>query len=129
MFLDYLALGLLFFVGIVIVYGIVAIHDIPYEMAKRRHHPHQDAIHVTGWVSMFTLHAIWPFLFIWATVYRPDRGWGFGDLKPGATTDAIGETLMRLEEKVSRLEIELAETRAARTAMPSAGAPGVQEAR
>lgn len=112
MFLDYFALGLLFFIGIVIVYGIVAIHDIPYEMAKKRHHPHQDAIHVTGWVSMFTLHAIWPFLFIWATVYRPDRGWGFGDLKPGASTDAIAETLTRLEEKVSRLEVELAETKA-----------------
>ena len=26
----------------------------------RRDHPHQDAIHVAGWVSLFTLHAIWP---------------------------------------------------------------------
>lgn len=27
-------------------------------------------------MSLFTLHVIWPFLWIWATLYRPDRGWG-----------------------------------------------------
>jgi hypothetical protein len=27
-------------------------------------------------VSLFTLHVIWPFLWIWATLYRPERGWG-----------------------------------------------------
>ncbi|MBS0285816.1 MAG: DUF3302 domain-containing protein [Proteobacteria bacterium] len=75
--LDYFALGLLFFVGIVIFYGIIAIHDIPYEIAKARNHPQQDALHVAGWISLFTLHAIWPFLWIWATLYREDRGWGF----------------------------------------------------
>jgi len=48
MFLDYFALGVLVFVAIVIFYGIIAIHDIPYEIAKSRNHPHQDAIHVAG---------------------------------------------------------------------------------
>lgn len=77
MFLNYFALGLLFFVAIVLFYGIIAIHGIPYEIAKRRNHPQQDAIHVAGWISLFTLHVIWPFLWIWATLYREDRGWGF----------------------------------------------------
>jgi hypothetical protein len=79
MFLDYFALGVLFFVVIFIFYGIIAIHDIPYEIAKKRNHPQQDALHIAGWVSLFTLHAIWPFLWIWATLYREDRGWGFSD--------------------------------------------------
>ncbi|WP_434926918.1 DUF3302 domain-containing protein [Shewanella sp. HL-SH5] len=79
MFLDYFALGILFFVVIFIFYGIIAIHDIPYEIAKKRNHPQQDALHIAGWVSLFTLHAIWPFLWIWATLYREDRGWGFSD--------------------------------------------------
>lgn len=70
MFLDYFALGLLVFVALVIFYGIIVIHDIPYEIAKHRNHPHQDAIHVAGWVSLFTLHVLWPFLWIWATLYR-----------------------------------------------------------
>lgn len=75
--LDYVALGLLFFVAITLFYGIIAIHDIPYEISKHRNHPQQDAIHVAGWVSLFTLHVLWPFLWIWATLYREDRGWGF----------------------------------------------------
>ncbi|MEY8215053.1 MAG: DUF3302 domain-containing protein [Colwellia sp.] len=74
--MDYVALFLVFFVGIVIFYGIIVIHDIPYEIAVHRNHPHQDALHVAGWVSLFTLHVIWPFLWIWATLYREDRGWG-----------------------------------------------------
>jgi hypothetical protein len=41
-FLNYFALGLLFFVVIVLVYGIIAIHDIPARIAKARHHPHED---------------------------------------------------------------------------------------
>ena len=64
---------------VVLFYGIIAIHDIPYLIAKSRQHPHQDAIHAAGWVSLFTLHAIWPFLWIWAMLYRPRRGWGFAD--------------------------------------------------
>ncbi|PYJ32135.1 MAG: hypothetical protein DME88_12105 [Verrucomicrobia bacterium] len=50
--------------------------DIPYHMAKKRNHPHQDAIHAGGWISLFTLHAIWPFLWIWATAYHPVHGYG-----------------------------------------------------
>lgn len=79
--LDYVALFLLFFVAITLFYGIIAIHDIPYEIAKHRNHPQQDALHVAGWVSLFTLHVLWPFLWIWATLYREDRGWGFQQQK------------------------------------------------
>jgi hypothetical protein len=104
-FLDYFALFLLFFVAIVFFYGIIAIHDIPYEIAKHRNHPQQDAIHVAGWVSLFTLHLIWPFLWIWATLYRQDRGWGFSatgavDEDPGG----LREELARLHERLAALE-------------------------
>ncbi len=44
-FLNYFALGLLIFVIVTLFYGIIAIHDVPYEIAKKRDHPHQDAIH------------------------------------------------------------------------------------
>ena len=75
-FLNYFALFMLFFVVVVMFYGIIAIHDIPHLIAKARDHPHQDAIYAAGWVSLFTLHVLWPFLWIWAMAYRPDRGWG-----------------------------------------------------
>jgi hypothetical protein len=97
--LDYFALGLLIFVAVVIFYGIIAIHDIPYLIAKARKHPQQDAIHIAGWVSLFTLHLIWPFLWIWATLYREDRGWGF---QQDGTEKA--EIIPRLQEQVNQLQ-------------------------
>ena len=74
-FLSWFALVILIFVVLVLSYGLIAIHDIPYIIAKKRNHPHQDAIHTAGWVSLFTLHAIWPFLWIWATAYHPVYGY------------------------------------------------------
>ena len=105
MFLDYFALGLLIFVGIVIFYGIIAIHDIPYEIAKHRNHPQQDAIHVAGWISLFTLHVIWPFLWIWATLYREDRGWGIDTSKgESGAGDGLDQRLEAIETRLAELE-------------------------
>jgi hypothetical protein len=104
MVLDYIALGILIFVVIVLFYGIIAIHDIPYEMAKERNHPHQDAIHVGGWISLFTLHTIWPFLWIWATLYRPDRGYGFSPQVDHAELQRLRDANRALEARVAALE-------------------------
>lgn len=105
--LSYVALFLLIFVVLVLFYGVIAIHDIPYEIAKHRNHPHQDAIHVAGWVSLFTLHAIWPFLWIWATIYRPDRGWGIKQSEERQRADEalLNELNEKLAEQARRLEI------------------------
>jgi hypothetical protein len=103
-FLNYFALGLLIFVVITLFYGIIAIHDIPYEIAHRRDHPHQDAIHAAGWVSLFTLHALWPFLWIWAMTYRPDRGWGFKQV--AEEERALSKEFDELLARVERLEAE-----------------------
>jgi hypothetical protein len=105
MFLDYFALGVLIFVAVTLFYAIIAVHDIPYEIAKHRNHPHQDAIHVAGWVSLFTLHLLWPLLWIWAMLYRPDRGWGMGGL--GQAHDPEGAVLAGLEERIADLERRL----------------------
>ncbi|MFD1327695.1 DUF3302 domain-containing protein [Mycoplana ramosa] len=107
MFLDYFALGVLVFMVLTLFYGIIAIHDIPHLIAKKRNHPHQDAIHVAGWVSLFTLHAIWPFLFIWATIYREDRGWGIqSDGKLQSQKEANAE-VATLQARVQELEEQL----------------------
>ena len=104
MFLDYFALGLLFFVVITLFYAVIAIHDVPYEIAKRRQHPHQDAIHAAGWVSLFTLHALWPFLWVWSMAYRPERGWGFSGAPAGQSPAELQETIARLEARIATLE-------------------------
>jgi Protein of unknown function (DUF3302) len=107
-FLNYFALGLLFFVVIVLVYGIIAIHDIPARIAHARDHPHQDAIHAAGWISLFMLHLLWPFLWIWAMMYRPDRGWGFGQKpgEPASPKEAVAE-LEELRHRMLRIETRL----------------------
>jgi len=108
-FLNYFALGVLVFVVVVLFYGIIAIHDIPHLIAKSRNHPHQDAIHAAGWVSLFTLHVLWPFLWIWAMAYRPERGWGFST--PPTPTDgsapAAASELDELKRRVATLESKL----------------------
>jgi hypothetical protein len=105
MFLDYFALSILFFVAIVLFYGVIVIHDIPYEIAEKRNHPHQDAIHVAGWVSLFTLHVIWPFLWIWATLWREDRGWGFAQIKE--EQHDMHQAVNLLSSQVRALEAEV----------------------
>jgi hypothetical protein len=120
MFLDYFALGLLVFVALVLFYGIIVIHDIPYEIAKERDHPHQDAIHVAGWVSLFTLHAIWPFLWIWATLWRNERGWGFHKLEEEQhdlhhRLEKLIDQVDELKHEVSYLKGKQAQEKAATT--------------
>ena len=105
-FLNYFALFLLIFVVVVLFYAIIAIHDIPYMIAESRHHPHQDAIYAAGWVSLFTLHALWPFLWIWAMTYRPDRGWGFSshERATGAGPKVSASELEDLKRRIAELE-------------------------
>ena len=103
--LDYVALFLLIFVALVLFYGIIVIHDIPYEIAVKRNHPHQDVLHVAGWVSLFTLHAIWPFLWIWAMMYREDRGWGIDTSKgESGGGDGLSGRLEAIEARLAELE-------------------------
>lgn len=108
MSLEYVALGMMIFVGVVFFYGIIAIHDIPYEIAKKRGHPHLEAIHYAGWISMFTLHSIWPFLWIWATIYHADRGYGFSE--SSGQMQKVIEALETMDRRMGALENRVAES-------------------
>ena len=109
--LDYFALIVLLLVLVTIIYGILYIHDIPYEIAKKRKHPHQDAIHTAGWVSLFLMHTIWPFLWIWATLYKPGVGWGLN--APVDAPDKIDQAedkvaaIDELRQRIEKLEEQL----------------------
>jgi len=112
--LDFAALGILVTVAIVLIYAIIYIHDIPYEMAKKRNHPHRDAIHVAGWVSLFLMHTIWPFLWIWAYLYKPGEGWGAETVRIEPSDELKAnlkkvEKLDELEKKIEELESRLAQ--------------------
>lgn len=104
MTLDYIALVILVVVIALVVYGVVAVYGIPYEIAKARNHPHQDAIGAATWVSLFTLGALWPLLWIWAMAYRPDRGWGFSGKAGNADATRLAEAISRLETRLAAIE-------------------------
>lgn len=101
MTLDDIALVILIVVALLLVYGVVAVWGIPYEIAKRRNHPHQDAIGAATWVSLFTLGILWPFLWIWALAYRPDRGWGLS----GTIGDS--DAVAQLDKRITVIEQQL----------------------
>ncbi len=110
--LEYAALALLIVMVTFIIYLVIYIHDIPYEIAKERGHPHQDAIHIAGWVSLFLLHTIWPLLWIWAYLYKP--GEQFLQMEvTGAGSKEQGERIDQLEGQVNALSAALNELKAA----------------
>lgn len=99
--LDYVALILLIVIFGIVVYGVIAVYGIPYEIAKARNHPHRDAIAAATWVSLFTLGILWPFLWIWAMVYHPDRGWGF---TASTSLGQLESVIAQLEGRIAVLE-------------------------
>ena len=98
--LEYVTLGILC-VGLMLVfYTFLYIHDIPYEIAKKRNHPQVEAIHIGCLLSLFTLHALWPLLFIWAVTKSTP-------LKVAVTERS--EDNAGLQLKVAQIEARLAE--------------------
>ncbi len=102
MFLNYFALAVLLLGLTAVFYTFIYIHDIPYQIAKRRDHPQKEAIHVAGWLSLFTFHAIWPIIYIWAVSRQADK-------KTEPDGDALhpedfSRRLDELERKLSQLE-------------------------
>jgi len=107
MFLDYLALAILLMGLTAVFYTFIYIHDIPYDVAKHRNHPQKEAIHVACWLSLFTLHAIWPIVFIWAVSKQ-------GPVKVVLTGDPAREPdssqkFGELEDKLRKMEKQIYE--------------------
>jgi len=107
MFLDYLSLIILLAGLTLVFYAFIYIHDLPHKIAKKRHHPQEEAIHVACWLSLLTLHAMWPFVYIWACMHpktEEDAAKGkaapfVGPVKSTSDLD-LGIRLGRLEERL-----------------------------
>jgi hypothetical protein len=108
-FLDYLSLVILLAGLTLVFYGFIYVHDLPYKIAKKRHHPHAEAIHVATWLSLFTLHAIWPLVYIWSVMHeKPEEG------KPTTKTEPftamsqnsdLGMRVARLEQRLKMVGV------------------------
>jgi hypothetical protein len=102
--LEYVALGLLLLSVTAVFYLFIYIHDIPARIAHNRNHPHAEAIHYACWLSLFTLHAIWPIVFIWAVSHKKD---GSAVVPPGTATDLQAE-ITQLKTRLATLESKVA---------------------
>lgn len=101
MFLDYLALAILLMGLTMVFFTFIYIHDLPHMIAKKRHHPHEEMIHVGCWLSLFTLHAMWPFIYLWALSHNPEFEGTSAAGTPGADTSA---RLAEFEARLQKLE-------------------------
>jgi hypothetical protein len=114
--LEYIALGLLLVMSTFVIYLVIYIHDIPYEIAKKRGHPHQDAIHIAGWVSLFLLHTIWPLLWIWAYLYKPGEKFlqvevtGAGSEEQKKRIDQLEAQVLALSDALKELTASASES-------------------
>ena len=92
MLLNYISLFLIFFAVLVIIVGIVMVHQLPGKIAEKRHHPQIDAIKIMSYLGLIVF-PLWMFALIWA-YFRPWPIAGFEDQKdspfdiPAATSDS-----------------------------------------
>jgi len=99
-FLDYLALVLLLMSLTAVFYLFIYIHDLPHKIAEKRHHPHEEAIHVACWLSLFTLHAIWPIVYIWAVSHKKGEPHLTLVSAGGGPTDDLAARVALLEKRL-----------------------------
>ena len=101
MFLNYFALAMILIVVVVLFYTFIYIHELPYEIAKHRNHPQQEAIYVACWLSLFTLHAIWPIVYIWAISKQGPKD---GAVDTGPPDPDLKARILDLENRMRTLE-------------------------
>jgi hypothetical protein len=83
-----------------VIYGLVWLHGIPHHIAVANNHPHKRTIHHMCWISVFTLHAIWPFLYFWAI--NPGQRIGV----PAAPDADLAKRVAELESRLASLLAE-----------------------
>jgi hypothetical protein len=108
--LDYIALGVLVFIILLIAAAIVFIGSIPGKIAKRRGHPWPDAVNAASWIGLAT-GVLWPAAFVWAFLPVPQRAEekssGAGDAS--AETAGLRERVAALEATIERMQSQIKE--------------------
>jgi hypothetical protein len=67
--MEIFCLGLIIFSVVVIVLGIIKVHELPGEIAKKKGHPQAEAIRICSLLGLIVF-PFWMFALVWAYV-RP----------------------------------------------------------
>ena len=105
MVLDYVALGVIFFILVLVTVVIVLIGSTPGKIAHRRGHPWPDAVNAASWIGLAT-GVLWPFAFVWAFLpipTSPKRSSGDEEQPSGDTRD-IEDRIASLETALKKLQ-------------------------
>lgn len=96
MILSITSLLLIVFCVIVIVLGIVKLHEYPVVIAEARNHPQRDAIMACSVMGLI-IFPFWMFALIWA--YGGTIGNPLPPLAEGETAAPAGEAAPSVDEK------------------------------
>ena len=69
--LTWVALGLIFFVIVLVVYMIVVLHMLPGKIAKKKNHPQQKAIEICSLMGLI-IFPFWMVAMVWANFNPPE---------------------------------------------------------
>lgn len=107
MILDYVALGVIFFILVLVTVVIVLIGSLPGKIAVKRGHPWPDAVNVASWIGLAT-GVFWPIAFIWAYLPLPVRKDGSSSTPQTGSKTTTGDTA-NLEDRIAALEATIKE--------------------
>ncbi|MGJ8673901.1 DUF3302 domain-containing protein [Rubritalea sp.] len=68
--LTWVALGLIFFVIVLVLYMIVVLHMLPGKIAKKKNHPQQKAIEICSLMGLI-IFPFWMVAMVWANFTPP----------------------------------------------------------
>ena len=108
MVLDYVALGVVFVMLILITAAIVIIGSLPGDIARKRNHPWPAAVNVASWIGL-AVGVLWPLALVWA--YLPVPRPGNADDKPASDEDAkqLRQQVAQLQATVDELQSKTGE--------------------
>lgn len=69
--LTWVALGLIFFVIVLVVYMIVVLHMVPGKVARKNNHPQLKAIEICSLMGLI-IFPFWMVAMVWASFRPPD---------------------------------------------------------
>ena len=96
---------------VIIVVGIILIHELPYIIAKKRNHPQKDAIRCMSIMGLFLI-PLWFGAMIWAYMKGKTYGAPFRDAKVEVTEIIVdneedkSDIMENLENRINAEKVE-----------------------